>query len=185
MTRVQCRKGKAEAVQLNFISTDIKAVADDYAFLIRAYLDLFEFTFEDRFLKRALALQELFDQKFFDHEDKTGYFLNEATAELYTRPKSGRRTRRALTSGPDQDGAEPCYNSVACENLARLFQLLGEQQFKQRAEQVLEGAGALLRDNPYALPYMISAAGRLRSLGTQVGACPETDSPGGAGHPEA
>ncbi|CAD5217772.1 unnamed protein product [Bursaphelenchus xylophilus] len=137
-------------------SNPIPAVADDYANLIKAYLDLFEFTQKDDYLVKAIKLQEVFDKKFYDTEDKSGYFLNETNVNLYMRPKN------------EQDTAEPSHNSVAAENLHRLHGFAGDEKYKKQATELVQGLGETLNRNPNALPYLASVAHRLGKSGTQV-----------------
>jgi uncharacterized protein YyaL (SSP411 family) len=58
---------------------------------------------------------------------------------------------------PDQDGAEPCGNSVAALNLVRLAALTGDEQWRHRAEQTLRAFGERLADMPGALAEMLLA----------------------------
>src|SRR5206468_12867321 len=53
--------------------SDIEGFADDYAFVIKALLDLYEASFDVEWLKFATDLQETQDRLFFD-EKNGGYF---------------------------------------------------------------------------------------------------------------
>ncbi|KAI6196712.1 Thioredox-DsbH domain-containing protein [Aphelenchoides besseyi] len=120
--------------------------ADDYACFIQAAIDLYEATFEDKYLQLALDLQKVFDEKFYDMEEKSGYkYAPSDTKELILRSHS------------DQDGAEPSSNSVAALNLVRLSNLLGDKSFENKADDIFQGAGDLLTKNSHALPYMCIA----------------------------
>ena len=46
----------------------VEGFADDYAFVIQGLLDLYEASFDVRWLKFALELQETQDRLFFDEE---------------------------------------------------------------------------------------------------------------------
>ena len=39
----------------------------------------------------------------------------------------------------DQDGAEPCANSVAVCNLSKLFQIVSNKKFIETAEKIISG----------------------------------------------
>jgi uncharacterized protein YyaL (SSP411 family) len=116
---------------------------DDYAFLIAGLLDLFEATFEPRWLQEALDLQRAQDSRFADAGG--GYFLTAADQEaLLTREK------------PDYDGAEPAGNSVALQNLLRLHALTTDDAHRARATALLAAFGSPLARRPSALPHMLA-----------------------------
>jgi uncharacterized protein len=89
--------------------------AEDYAFFIQGLLDLYEATWEVRWLQWAEALQATMDELFWD-ERSGGYFNSAAGA-----------TDIVLRLKEDYDGAEPAPSSVAAGNLLRLSALLGDQ----------------------------------------------------------
>ncbi len=101
------------------------AFLDDYAFLARGLLDLFEATQETRWLREAIALQGTLDEHFRDAATG-GYFLTPAGAKgLLAREQ------------PAYDGAEPTGNSVAAMNLLRIAELTGDRRHRARAGEVL------------------------------------------------
>ncbi|KAI6227867.1 Thioredox-DsbH domain-containing protein [Aphelenchoides besseyi] len=131
---------------VSFTENSRTGFADDYACFIQAAIDLYEATFEDKYLQLALDLQKVFDEKFYDMEEKSGYkYAPSDTKELILRSHS------------DQDGAEPSSNSVAALNLVRLSNLLGDKSFENKADDIFQGAGDLLTKNSHALPYMCIA----------------------------
>jgi uncharacterized protein len=101
------------------------AFLDDYAFLARGLLDLFEATQDARWLRDAIALQTALDERFRDRS--TGaYFLTPAGV-----------TGLLARTQPGYDDAEPSGNSVAAMNLLRLAELTGEKSYRTRAAGVL------------------------------------------------
>src|SRR5213594_2379818 len=90
--------------------SDIEGFADDYAFVIKALLDLYEASFDIEWLKLATELQETQDRMFFD-EKNGGYFST-----------SGKDQSVFLRMKDDNDGAEAAASSVAALNLLRLAQ---------------------------------------------------------------
>ena len=63
---------------------------EDYAFLIRGLIDLYEATFDERWLEWALRLQESQDRLFWDSEDG-GYFSSAADdPSILIRMKDGK-----------------------------------------------------------------------------------------------
>jgi uncharacterized protein YyaL (SSP411 family) len=123
----------------------IDGYADDYAFLIRGLLDLYETCFDVAYIEWALALQKQQDALFWD-ERGGGYFDTSGVDEtILLRMKEG------------YDGAEPSANSVAALNLLRLAQMTDDAGLRDKAEQTLAAFGAVLRRTPHALPAMLTA----------------------------
>jgi uncharacterized protein YyaL (SSP411 family) len=115
---------------------------DDHAFLAAGLLDLYEATFDARWLREAIALQGVLDEHFAD--PRGGYFLTADDHEtLLTREK------------PDYDGAEPTGNSMALSNLLRLAELTTDDRYRARADGVLTAFADVLAHRPSALPYML------------------------------
>ncbi|HEY5227762.1 MAG TPA: thioredoxin domain-containing protein, partial [Opitutaceae bacterium] len=79
--------------------------AEDFAFLIQAWLDLYEATFDSDWVWKAEKLQQAMDGLFWD-DARGGYFNSAAGAEdVVVRLKE------------DYDGAEPAATSTAAMNL--------------------------------------------------------------------
>lgn len=68
----------------------------------------------------------------------------------------------------DQDGAEPCGNSVAVNNLVRLAAYLDRQDLRDKAGRTLTAFSERLQQIPIALPEMISALMLYHESPTQV-----------------
>lgn len=122
----------------------VPAFSDDYAFVIEGFLDLYSCSGEEHYLRRAFELQKVMDEKFYDHTSGTGYFISESGG-----PGADIRIQE------DQDGAEPCANSVAVSNLARLADIFENQELSQRAEKIVAGAAQKLARYPYILSKMV------------------------------
>ncbi|MBM4268558.1 MAG: thioredoxin domain-containing protein [Deltaproteobacteria bacterium] len=121
------------------------AVLEDYAFLIAGLVDLWEATFDPRWLREALALQEDLDRRFWDAEHG-GYFATASDGEeLLVRTKDA------------YDGALPSGSSVAVANLLRLYELTTDERHRERAEKTLEVFARALTEHPEASPRMLAA----------------------------
>jgi len=119
--------------------------AEDYAFLVQGLLDLYEASFDVRWLQWAEALQEKMDELFFDTE-RGGYFNSRADdANLVLRLRE------------DYDGAEPAPSSVAALNLLRLAAMLPREGFRERGLRTIEAFRAQWLGAPYAMPQMLCA----------------------------
>ena len=121
------------------------AVLDDYAFLIAGLLDLYEATYELRWLEAATALQTRVDERFADR-DRGGYFRTPAGGEeLLFRDK------------PIYDGALPSGNSVAVLNLLRLHELTADDRHRETAMRALAAFGPEVAGAPLVAPRLLAA----------------------------
>ncbi len=123
----------------------VEGFADDYAFLIQGLLDLYEATFDPRWIEWAMALQTRQDDLFWD-DAAGGYFGT-----------TGKDAAILLRSKMDYDGAEPSPNSVAALNLMRLAHLLDHAAWRERAEKTLRAFSPQLEQAPSAMPQMLVA----------------------------
>ncbi|XP_019881908.1 spermatogenesis-associated protein 20 isoform X2 [Aethina tumida] len=149
-----CYKGENGQV----VHTAVPTVGflDDYAFLIRGLLDLYEASLDADWLQWAETLQEQQDRLFWDSEG-AGYFTSpEGDKSILIRGKD------------DQDGAEPCGNSVAIHNLIRLANYLDRQDLKLKAGRTLTAFAGRIKSVPIALTEMISALLFYHKSPTQV-----------------
>ena len=123
----------------------IAGFLSDYALLIQGLLDLYETTFDLRWLQWALELQNQQDHRFLDREGG-GYYDTTANAiDLLLRLKDS------------DDGALPSPNSIAALNLLRLAHITDNQTFRQQAKATLQTFSQKLNQLPRALPYMLVA----------------------------
>ena len=105
----------------------LPGMASDYAAMIRAALALYEATGEHALLDQALTWQHQLDAHYADH-DSGGYYLTADDAgDLVVRPHS------------TSDDATPNANSVAAGNLVRLAALTGDDQWREKADRLIEG----------------------------------------------
>jgi len=122
---------------------DGEAFLDDYAFLIAGLLDLYESSFDPRWLRAAIELQAVLDERFWDAAGG-GYFLTADDAEaLLAREKSS------------YDGAEPSGNSVALQNLLRLYELTTSDAYRKRAEASMKAFERVWTAGPASVPRML------------------------------
>lgn len=141
--------------QVTQISRPIHGFLDDYAFLIRGLLDLYEACFDPQWLEWAESLQEKQDELFWDIAS-AGYFSMPSSEELLLRLKE------------DQDGAEPSGNSIAAQNLLRLSAMLERPELKDKAGQLLASFTGRLTQMPVTLPELTSALMLYHDSPTQI-----------------
>ena len=119
--------------------------AEDCAFLVQAWLDLYEATFDDAWARRAEGLQGAMDARFWD-DARGGYFNSAAgAADVLVRLKE------------DYDGAEPAASSTAAMNLLRLSSLTGSEAMLERARRTLAAFRGRWEEAPYAMPQLLCA----------------------------
>jgi uncharacterized protein YyaL (SSP411 family) len=100
---------------------------DEYAFLIRSLLSLFEADCGVEWLVWAREMSEILRHQ----------FKAEAGAFYQT---DGKDEHIILRKCQFSDGAEPSGNAVHCENLLRLYQLTWEEEYLEQAIEILKAA---------------------------------------------
>ena len=126
---------------------DIFAQSEDYAFLIKALLDL-QSCCSDRqyWLEAAISLQEEFDEFLWSME-LGGYYNSTSNTggELIVRERSY------------ADNATPSANGIAIANLVRLALLTDNLQYLNFAEQGLKAFRSVMSRAPQACPSLLNA----------------------------
>jgi uncharacterized protein len=119
--------------------------AEDCAFIIQAWLDLYEATFDKGWIERAEGLQRVMDEQFWDRV-KGGYFNSTAGApDVVVRLKE------------DYDGAEPAASSAAAMNLFRLSSLTGDAALRERGRHAIAAFRGRWEGLPHAMPQLLCA----------------------------
>jgi uncharacterized protein YyaL (SSP411 family) len=122
-----------------------KAFLDDYAFMMLGLLDLYEASFDTKWLIEAKKLSEEMIELFADNENG-GFFLTGKDGEkLITRTK------------PSSDGAVPSGNSIAALALLKLGRLTMNQHFSEQGGKVLEFFSSQLKKAPAYSAAMLTA----------------------------
>ncbi|MSR65374.1 MAG: thioredoxin domain-containing protein [Verrucomicrobiae bacterium] len=121
------------------------AILDDYAFLIQGLIDLYEASFDPKWLTRAIELQETQNKLFYDAKDSGFFMTTGEDASILSRPKE------------DYDGAEPSGNSISVLNLLRLAQFTDNAGYREMADKTLHLFGERLRKIPQVAPQMLVA----------------------------
>jgi uncharacterized protein len=164
-TNLYEEKGKSLYRNYRGGRSDIEGFADDYAFMIRGLLDLYEASFDVEWLKFAVELQGTQDRLFFD-EKNGGYFST-----------SGEDKSVFLRMKDDNDGAEPAASSVAALNLFRLAQFRDDKQRSERARKTIDAFATTLSHFPSAMPQMLVALDAAFSKPRQIVITGKNDAP--------
>ncbi len=124
--------------------THTPAYLDDHAFMIEALLNLYETTFETKWLDQAVRLNDRVMKHFRDPAG--GFFFTADDAESVL--------VRAKDAG---DSAIPSGNSVELMNLLRLSVLLDRKDLAQEAKKMMQVFGKQLEESPFRSERMLSA----------------------------
>lgn len=146
-------------------AAEIGGFAEDYAYLIRGLIDLYESSFDTERLEWALALQKKQDALFWDDKDG-GYYSS-----------TGKDPSVLLRMKEDYDGAEPSPNTISALNLLRLSHLLGDPALSVKAEQTLKTLAALMQKSPLATPMGLIALNATLSPAQQIVLVGKRDAP--------
>ncbi|HKL39386.1 MAG TPA: thioredoxin domain-containing protein, partial [Cryomorphaceae bacterium] len=123
----------------------IEGMADDYAFLIRGALELYNATFNPDYLSEAIDLQRTFTEQFADQNHGGFFYTAEHAEELLGRQKE------------IYDGAMPSSNSVAVLNGYHLSRLTGNSDFEHQSERVLTAFSEQITDAPAGYTFALYA----------------------------
>ena len=123
----------------------ISAHVDDYAFLVWGMLELYEATFEVRYLQAALELNRDLMEHFWDDRNGGFYATADDGEKLLVRQKD------------IYDGAIPSGNSVAMLNLFRLGRLTADADYEERAARIGRAFSGNVRQSPSAYTQLMVA----------------------------
>ena len=134
----------------------LQAHIDDYAFMINALIDLYETTFEIKYLKRAIELNEILMKEFWDEQNGGFYFTSSKSEELIARQKDV------------YDGAVPSGNSVALLNLIRLSRFTANIYFEKKASLLVKYFSGYISKSPSAFCMFMCGLDFLFSSSTEI-----------------
>ena len=128
------------------------AIAEDYAALIAAYLEMHRTTKEPKWLDEAAAVQEEQNKKFYD-QNARGFFATETPDNLFMRIK------------PVLDASAPSVNSLSVLNLITLANSTGNSKFRKQAWESLYGLSPFYANSSGGSTTMIQALAVLLDSG--------------------
>jgi len=106
-------------------TSSIDGMIEDYAFIIWGLIELYQLTFDLRYLDEAKNLSDYQIDNFWDEKNGGFYFYDKNSEDLIIRPKE------------IYDGAIPSGNSVSTYNFIRLSKILNDDKYKQIANQTI------------------------------------------------
>lgn len=123
--------------------THTPAFLDDYAFLVKAMLEVFQVTGDFKWLNRAEEYFESAVDLFWDDENGGFYFASKRHENLIVRSKN------------PQEQAEPSGNSEMTMNGLKLYKLLGDNKFMDYAEGTLSAFEQTLEESAMAMTRLL------------------------------
>ncbi len=118
---------------------------DDYAFVVWGLIELYEVTFEVRYLEEALKLNEAMLAHFWDKQNGGFYF----------QPDDGEK--QIVRTREIYDGALPSGNSVAALNLLRLARMTGQTELEKLASRLVQSFAADVGRSPNNFTQLLTA----------------------------
>ncbi|MBI3817679.1 MAG: thioredoxin domain-containing protein [Planctomycetes bacterium] len=126
--------------------TALRGQCDDYADNIQGFLDLYQATFDPKWIDAARALAAAQDRIFYEPKNGLWYSSPEGDTTVLVRMIE------------DYDGAEPAPSSVAARNALRLAALTDDETLQKRAEGAIAAFAARITQIPEAVPQMLATA---------------------------
>jgi uncharacterized protein YyaL (SSP411 family) len=123
----------------------LTAHLEDYAFVVWGLLDLYEATFDTRYLAEAIRLNGLMVKHFKDAKDGGFYMTADDAEKLLVRTKKL------------YGGAIPSGNAVALLNLTRLNRITANPDYEKEAYATLKAFSAEVEKAPSAFPLVLVA----------------------------
>ncbi|OLS30294.1 MAG: Cellobiose 2-epimerase, partial [Candidatus Heimdallarchaeota archaeon AB_125] len=123
----------------------IMANLDDYAFMIWGLLELYETSFNPKYLNEAINLNVKLIDHFWDNESGGFFFTPDDGEELLVREK------------PVYDGSIPSGNSVAMLNLVKLSKMTSEASLEQKADDLMKTFAKQINRIPSAFSFILSS----------------------------
>ena len=118
---------------------------EDYAFAVWGLLNLYEATYEVRYLAEAKALNDILLKHFWDPAGGGLFITADDGEELLVRGKE------------IYDGAIPSGNSVSALNLLRLARMTGHTDYEDRAGALMRAFSGTVDASPMAFTQLMSA----------------------------
>ena len=123
----------------------VSAKLDDYAFLIWGLIELYQSTFANEYIQRAIELAEISIDKFWDVDNGGFYFSTDKDPTLVVRTKE------------IYDGAIPSGNSVMFNNLLRLARISSDHKFEEYASKLLNSFSENVNRAPSGSTFLLSS----------------------------
>jgi uncharacterized protein YyaL (SSP411 family) len=121
----------------------VEGFLDDYAFLVWGLTEVYEASFDDRFMQAASKLTDIMVARFWDEKEGGFFFSAKDSADVVAKRKE------------IYDGALPSGNSVAMLNLLRLSLLNGNTAYETLARRMSRTFAAEVKESPSAHTFLL------------------------------
>jgi len=121
------------------------AYVDDYAFFIWGLIELYQTSYNPKYLALSLEFHQDMVDLFWDEKEGGLYLYGHDGEKLITKPKEL------------YDGAVPSGNSVAALNFLRLADLTGDEKIAELADKQLNAFGGTVSQSPPGYAYFLMA----------------------------
>lgn len=126
-------------------SAGVGAFIDDYAFLTWGLLELYEATFESRYLKASVKLLDYSLEHFWDEKNGGFFIASDESEHTIMRTKEG------------HDGAIPSGNSVQVLNMLRISLITGNDDLREKACAVANSVAEDMSRGPMYHSFLATA----------------------------
>jgi len=106
--------------------SSIDGYLEDYAFIIKALLNLYEATGTEKYLQKAKDFSQYVLQNFYDPSSRMFYFTHHNKKDLLTRPME------------TDDNVIPSSNAIMAENLFKLGRYFENKDYIDKSTQMLQ-----------------------------------------------
>jgi len=155
--RLLARYRDGDAAYLGYI--------DDYAFMLWGLLEVYESTFNPKYLRQALVVSKDLQQLFWDNDNSGFYFTGNDSEALLMRQKE------------IYDGAMPSGNSVAALALLKLGRLTDNNEYVAMVEAMINCFGGEIDHYPRAYTFFLLALDYYLSAPSQIVVAGENTDP--------
>ncbi|MEM3526380.1 MAG: thioredoxin domain-containing protein [Candidatus Jordarchaeaceae archaeon] len=123
----------------------ISGFLDDYAFFIYGLIELYEASFETKYLCEAVTLTEYVLKHFWDGDRGGFYFSSDETESVLVRRKE------------TYDGVYPSGNSIMVLNLLRLSRMLANPKYEEKAAKTIYAVSQTVSRTPEMHTQLMAA----------------------------
>jgi uncharacterized protein len=121
----------------------LNAYLDDYAFYVNALLDVFEVSSNAKYLEKALLYTDFMLRHFWDSGTGSLFLTSDDHEQLIMRTKNF------------YDLSIPSGNSIAAYNLLRLYHISQNNDYLNKAEQIIKAASNPAIKNPFGFGQLL------------------------------
>lgn len=122
----------------------VSAKFDDYSYLIWGLIELYQSTFESKYINNAIELCNIAINKFWDNDNGGFFFTTNDDPSLLVRTKE------------IYDGAIPSGNSVMFSNLMRIARITSDNRFEEYAGKLLNFFSNDINRTPSGSTFLLS-----------------------------